>query len=56
LKSDVQWADFDRVEALISEGEAAAREALPRIQTLINGEYKYKSFDRERFLKSHLLT
>lgn len=55
VKSDVQWADFDRLDDLIAEGEIAAKEALPRIRELLVSATSVQVFDKDEFLRTHLL-
>jgi NTE family protein len=55
VKSDVQWSDFHRLDGLIEEGESAAREALPQIRELMMNTRTLKTFDREEFLRNHLI-
>lgn len=55
VKSNVQWSDFHKLDGLISEGEAAAKEALPRLREALAGNIAPKPLDREKFLNTHLI-
>jgi NTE family protein len=55
VQGEVMWSDFHKLEEMISQGEAAAREQLPQIQELLSGRREPKIFNQEAFRRTHII-